>query len=132
MNEKTPQENIEALKRSYAMPELGLTFNRVASPKCVCLAAYFQPIPKPGCGKPDKNGAHVYEIRINREMSVCPSLWVARGYVDGTLSFTLFALGKHKCERLALAAFKGHLHRVLRKSRRNLAERCGVKFEKAR
>ncbi len=132
MNEETDEKHVESLKRLYAMQELGITFHRVASPKCVRLTAYFKPCPKSGCGKPDKNSSHVYEIRIDREMSVCSSPWVARGYVDGTLSFTVCAGGRCKCERLALSAFKGYLHRVLRKSRRNLAERCGVKFEKAR
>ena len=106
-------------KRVYTMPELGITFHRVASPKCVRLATFFQSLPKPGCGKPDKNNGHVYELRIDRDTSVCPSPWVGRAYVDGTMSFTVCAGGRWKCELLALSAFKGYLHRMLRKSRRN-------------
>lgn len=116
---------LAGLKRFYSMPELGITFNRVASPKCVRLTAFFRSVPKPGCGKPDKNCDHVYEVRIDRDMSVSPPLWVARAYVDGTMSFTVFAVGRWKCELLALSAFKGYLHRVLRKSRRNIAEKGG-------
>lgn len=119
MNEETDEKHVEALKRLYAMPELGITFHRVASPRCVRLTAFFRSVPKPGCGKPDKNSSHVYEIRIDRDTSVCPPPWVARAYVDGTMSFTVFAVGRWKCELLALSAFKGYLHRVLRKSRRN-------------
>ena len=119
MNEETDEKHVESLKRLYAMQELGITFHRTASPKCVRLVTFFQSVPKPGCGKPDKNNSHVYEIRIDRDMSVCPSPWVARAYVDDTLSFTVYAGGRWKCEHLALCAFKGYLHRVLRKSRRN-------------
>ena len=119
MNTRTHEETIEGLKKTHTIKELGLTFQRFASPKCVRYVAYFQPVPKRGC--------HVYSLAIERDTSICPSPWLATAYVDDATSFALTARGRCKCERLALSAFKGYLFRVLRKSRRNLAERCGVK-----
>ena len=55
MNTRTHEETIEGLKKTHTIKELGLTFQRFASPKCVRYVAYFQPVPKRGCGKPDKN-----------------------------------------------------------------------------
>lgn len=121
MNTRTHEETIEGLKKTHTIKELGLTFQRFASPKCVRYVAYFQPVPKRGCGKPDKNSAHVYSLAIERETSICPSPWLATAYVDDATSFALTARGRCKCERLALSAFKGYLMRALRKSRRNLA-----------
>ena len=45
MNEETDEKHVEALKRLYAMPELGITFHRAASPRCVRLAAFFRSVP---------------------------------------------------------------------------------------
>lgn len=78
------------------IPELNISFKHFRCPSYEKFVASWK----------DNHNAHVYEVKIE------PSAghgWAGIGYTDGHEIFALYAEGKWRCRRMALAAMRASL-----------------------